>query len=54
MKTEQALKLVDQVCASVSLNRESHVQVQQAIQILTEAVKPKEEVKSEEEVKPKK
>lgn len=45
MKPEDALKLVDSICSRVSLNRESHVQVQQAIQILTEAIKPKEEAK---------
>lgn len=44
MKKEEALKLVDSICSQVSLNREAHVKVQQAIQILAEAIKPKEEV----------
>lgn len=49
MKPEQALKLVDQICASVSLNREVHVKVQQAIVVLTKAIQPEEKPKKEEE-----
>jgi len=42
MKPEEALKIVDGICSQVSLNREAHVRIQQAIMVLTEAIKPKD------------
>lgn len=41
MKTEEALKLIDQVCAQVSLSREGHIKVQAALDVLKEAIEKK-------------
>ena len=37
---QEALNLLDNVCAQVSGNRTDHVRIQQAIQILQEAIAP--------------
>lgn len=51
MTNEQALKILDQICASVALSREQHVQAQQAVATLAIAIKPEEveDVKGQEE-----
>jgi len=41
MTPEEALKIVDQICASVNLDRATHIKLQQAVQVLSEAIKPK-------------
>jgi len=42
MTKEEALQILDNICAQVSLNREGHVKLQQAIEVLREAIQPKE------------
>lgn len=43
MTPEQALNLLDRVCSKIPASREDHVNIQQAVTILAEAIKPKEE-----------
>jgi len=45
MKPEQALQLLDQVLANVNGTRADHVKLQEAILVLKEAIKKKEEIK---------
>lgn len=40
MTPEQALKMLDGLIAKVQLTREGHEQVQRAVSILREAIKP--------------
>lgn len=40
MNPENALALVDRVCGMVSLNRDDHIKVAQAIEILKQAITP--------------
>lgn len=44
-KIQEAYKLVDQICASVSLSREAHIRVQQALDIIKEEIEKKDEPK---------
>jgi len=52
MTPQEALAMLDKICASVSLNREVHVRVQEAVAVLKNAINPKtaglEEVISDE------
>ncbi len=41
MTPEQALEILNQAAAAANLPRVGHIQVQQAIQVLTEALKAK-------------
>ncbi len=43
MTPEEALQLLNDAASMAQLNRQAHVQVQQAVIILTEAIAPKEE-----------
>jgi len=57
MSPAQALQLLDQACSQISLNREGHGQLQQALSTmrqLIEANKVKEEVKEDVKKDPKK
>lgn len=45
MKPEEALQILDNVCSQVQLNRSDHVKIQQAVEVLKEAIKLKEEKK---------
>ena len=38
MTVTEALKLIDNVCAQVSLNRDGHVKIQEALRIVRDAV----------------
>lgn len=40
MTPEQALGLLDQITKNVSLNRDAHAQVQQAVDVLRVAIAP--------------
>jgi hypothetical protein len=44
MTPQEAIQIIDNVCSQVSLNRESHVKVQEAIKVLNNLI-PKEEEK---------
>lgn len=39
MSPEQALALLDQVCQAVQASRQTHVQIQEAIKVLSEVLK---------------
>lgn len=41
MKIEEAIQLVDSAVSQLQTNRETHVKLQQAIEVIKEAVKPK-------------
>ena len=43
MKPEEALNLLDQAVSQLQTGREVHMKLQQAVQILRETIKPKEE-----------
>ena len=45
MTKEEALNLLDQAVSQLQTNRQTHIQLQQAVEILKEAIKPKEEPK---------
>ena len=45
MTSVEALSLLDKVCASVALNRETHVKVQQAVEVIRKAITGKPENK---------
>lgn len=49
MNAQEALQILDNVCSQVSLNREAHVKIQQAVEVLKEVIRPK--VAKEEEKK---
>ena len=40
-REQEALKILDSVCAQVNLTRQQHVEVQQAVTILAQAINPK-------------
>jgi len=42
MTAEEAINLLDSICAQVSLNRETHLKVQQAITALKAAIAKKD------------
>lgn len=39
MEIKEALKTLDQMCAEINTNRQGHVILQQAMQVVTEATK---------------
>jgi hypothetical protein len=41
MNENEALKILDNVCSQTSMNRESHIKVLQAVEILKEFIRPK-------------
>lgn len=43
MKPEDAINLLDQICAQVNLNRETHAKVQEAVETLKNFHKEKNE-----------
>ena len=43
MTPEQALQIIDQVCQNVPGTRKDHETIAQAIAVLAEAIKPKQE-----------
>lgn len=45
MTPEEALRIVDQAAGKAILSRQDHIVVQQAVQVLAEAIKAKEEEK---------
>ena len=45
MKPEEALKMVDDICSQVNLNRKAHAQLERAIAILAYTIKPKDKKK---------
>jgi hypothetical protein len=45
MTPQEALNILDQAVSQLQANRQIHVQLQQAIEVLREAIKPKEEKK---------
>ncbi len=45
MTPEEALQLLNDAASMAQLNRQAHVQVQQAVIVLTEAIAPKEKKK---------
>lgn len=50
MTPTEALQVLDQAASMAPLNRISHVQIQMAVQVLTELIKPKpKDKKSKEE-----
>lgn len=49
MTPEEALRIVDQAAGKAILSRHDHIIVQQAMQVLVEAIKPKVEEPAEEE-----
>lgn len=48
MNESQALAILDQIAAKVSLNREDTLKVLQAVKVLEDAIKPKETPKPKE------
>ena len=44
MNSQQALALLNQAAGMAPLNREAHVQIQQAIKVLEDAINPKKDV----------
>lgn len=40
MNPIEALQILDNVCSQVSLNREAHVKIQQAVEVLKGAIIP--------------
>lgn len=45
MTPQEALQLLDNVAAAVSVSRQDHARLQQAVTVLAEAIKPKLEEK---------
>ncbi len=45
MSAQEALKLLDEICGQVSLNRASHSKVVAAVKILAQAIQSKAEPK---------
>jgi hypothetical protein len=45
MKTEDAIKIMEQIAAKTVGTLADHQAIQQALQVIKEALKPKEEVK---------
>jgi len=51
MNSEEALNLLDRICANVSMSRENHVQVQFAISYLRDEIQKIPKVEETEETK---
>ena len=43
MSVEDAINLLDQICSQVSLNRDTHAKVMEAVKVLRDKQKKKEE-----------
>jgi hypothetical protein len=41
MNPQDALRILDAVCSQATMNRQQHVEVQQAVRILAETINPK-------------
>lgn len=46
MNPNDALNLLDQTVSQINTDRKNHVLLQQAVEVLKEAIKPKEEKKA--------
>lgn len=47
MKPEEALALVDNALSQINMSRADHIKAQEAIRVLSEAIKPKKEEKKD-------
>ena len=48
MKLQEAFKLIEQICVSVSLTRDGHLRVQQALDVIKKEIEKKDkQVKTE-------